>query len=305
MKPALFYEDMHPGQKVVGPSIVVDRSEMIAFATTWDPLPFHVDEDAARAVGGLTAPGIYILALKQRLVHQLSEQHAVIASLGYDEVRFHAPVRPGDALTLGLEWLDRRPSRSRDDRGVVTVRFSLIKQDGTLVMSHSDTILVRRRTRAEEPTTHRAANPSGAAFHHQRVLPHPPERVFEAFARPDVLARWWGPVGFTNTFERFEFAAGGRWQFVMHGPDGASYPNESVFLEVAAPSTLVIQHVSPPRFVLTVVLTGQEGGTAIRWVQEFEDAAVAARMRHLVEPANEQNLDRLQSVLSYDAEPIE
>jgi acyl dehydratase len=146
MKPMVFYEDMHPGQQVVGPSIVVDKAEMVAFATRWDPVPFHIDEEAGKAAfGGLTAPGIYVLALKQRLIHQLPEPHAVIASFGYDEVRFHAPVRPGDTLTLVLEWLTRRASQSKGDRGIVTVRFSRINQTGTTVMSHIDTILVRRR----------------------------------------------------------------------------------------------------------------------------------------------------------------
>ena len=138
----------------------------------------------------------------------------------------------------------------------------------------------------------------GAGFRSHRVLPYPPQQVFEAFARPELLARWWGPSGFTNTFEMFEFRPGGRWKFVMHGPDGSHHPNESVFLELDAPSTLVIRHESRPRYVLTVTLATHEKGTAISWEQEFEDSAVAARIRHIVEPANEQNLDRLQSVLS-------
>ncbi len=91
------------------------------------------------------------------------------------------------------------------------------------------------------------------------MLPYPPQRLFEAFARPELLSRWWGPSGFTNTF---------------------------------------VQHVSQPRFVLTVTLAAHEAGTAVTWAQEFEDSAVAARIRHIVEPANEQNLDRLQSVLA-------
>jgi uncharacterized protein YndB with AHSA1/START domain len=134
-------------------------------------------------------------------------------------------------------------------------------------------------------------------FHHHRVLPHPPQRIFEAFARPEVLARWWGPNGFTNTFEIFEFRPGGRWKLVMHGPDGSNHPNEIVFLKLDAPSTMVIHHVSKPRYLLTVNLAEHEGETAISWDQEFEDSAVAARIRHIVEPANDQNLDRLQSVL--------
>jgi len=84
----------------------------------------------------------------------------------------------------------------------------------------------------------------------------------------------------------------------MHGPDGSHHPNESVFLELHAPFKVVIQHVSPPRYVLTVTVAAHQAGTAITWAQEFEGPAVAARIRHIVEPANEQNLDRLLSVLA-------
>jgi len=106
---------------------------------------------------------------------------------------------------------------------------------------------------------------------------HPPERVFEAFAKPELLARWWGPDGFTNTFEVFEFRVGGRWKFVLRGPNGSHHPNESVFLELKAPSAVVIHHVSPPRYVLRMTLATCADGTAIEWAQEFEDSAVADR----------------------------
>jgi uncharacterized protein YndB with AHSA1/START domain len=139
---------------------------------------------------------------------------------------------------------------------------------------------------------------SEAVFRTERVLPHQPQAVFEAFAQAGLLARWWGPAGFTNTFEVCEFTPGGRWKYVMHGPNGAQFQNESVFLEIDAPSRIVIQHLSKPRYVLTVTLAAHPDGTAVTWNQEFEDAAVAVRVRHIVEPANEQNLDRLSALLS-------
>ena len=137
-----------------------------------------------------------------------------------------------------------------------------------------------------------------AAFRSSRILPYRPESVFQAFARPEVLSRWWGPAGFSNAFELFEFKPGGRWKYVMHGPSGTHHPNESVFLELRSAEKLVIQHVSRPRYTLTVSLAAHEAGTAITWVQEFEDAVVTARLRHIVEPANEENLDRLMAVLA-------
>jgi uncharacterized protein YndB with AHSA1/START domain len=144
------------------------------------------------------------------------------------------------------------------------------------------------------------ANDQTAAVSTERLLPADPRTVFAAFEHPDRLARWWGPSGFTNTFEQFEFKPGGRWIFVMHGPNGANYANESVFREIQPDSRIVIEHVVQPRYTLTVTLTARGDQTHLAWVQEFEGAEVAEKLRRVVEPANEQNLDRLQALLASD-----
>lgn len=132
-------------------------------------------------------------------------------------------------------------------------------------------------------------------FRTSREIPASPEQVFAAFSDPEWLARWWGPAGFTNTFNVCEFEPGGRWSFVMHGPDGRNYPNESVFAEVEPPGKVVVQHVSAPRYLLTITLAPSEGGTSVSWAQTFESAEIASSIEHIVVPANEQNLDRLSS----------
>jgi uncharacterized protein YndB with AHSA1/START domain len=76
------------------------------------------------------------------------------------------------------------------------------------------------------------ANDSNAALSAERVLSASPRKVFAAFEQLVRLAQWWGPNGFTNTFAQFDFTPGGRWVFVMHGPNGADYPNENVFREI-------------------------------------------------------------------------
>lgn len=137
-----------------------------------------------------------------------------------------------------------------------------------------------------------------AAVRTERVLAASPRRVFAAFEQPDQLSRWWGPEGFTNIFERFEFEPGGHWVFVMHAPGGGNFPNENVFREIHPDSRLVIEHVVKPWYRLTVTLADHDGRTHLVWVQEFESPEAAARMRSLAEPANEQNLDRLQALLA-------
>ena len=126
-----------------------------------------------------------------------------------------------------------------------------------------------------------------------RQIPASPEAVFAAMADPQRLARWWGPDGFSNSFEKCDFRPGGKWKFTMHGPDGASYPNESVFFAIEAGRKVVIDHVCQPFFRLTVELQPSGLGTKVHWTQVFADAAVAVAVAHIVEPANDQNLARL------------
>lgn len=139
---------------------------------------------------------------------------------------------------------------------------------------------------------------ASAVLRTERVLRASPREVFAAFARPECLARWWGPKGFTNTFQEFDFRTGGRWVFVMHGPNGVDYPNESVFQKIEPDREIVIEDVVQLRFTLTVTLTARGEQTHLAWAQAFESAEVAARLRAVCEPANEQNLDRLEAVLS-------
>lgn len=138
-------------------------------------------------------------------------------------------------------------------------------------------------------------------FRNIRTLPFPPKAIFEAFASAELLASWWGPAGFSNTFEIFEFSPGGQWKFVMHGPDGTNYPNESNFVELVPGHKVVIRHDCAPYFTLTITLTPVAGGTELTWEQVFDDAQVAQAIKHIVAPANEQNLDRLTAVLQRTA----
>jgi uncharacterized protein YndB with AHSA1/START domain len=131
-----------------------------------------------------------------------------------------------------------------------------------------------------------------------RTLPFSPAAIYNAFASADLLTRWWGPDGFSNTFDTFDFREGGRWLFTMHGPDGQNYPNKSTFATLEAEKRVVIRHDCAPYFTLTVQLTPMTGGTHLSWEQTFDDAATAQAVKSICEPANEQNLDRLMRVLT-------
>lgn len=131
-------------------------------------------------------------------------------------------------------------------------------------------------------------------FQTQRNFSVKPSEIFEALSDPARLSKWWGPNGFTNTFEVFEFREGGNWQFLMNGPDGSSYPNQCVFLEVVENKKIVIQHINQPHFTLTIELSTNNGETQLLWTQEFEDSKIANAMKQIVTQANEENLDRLE-----------
>lgn len=132
----------------------------------------------------------------------------------------------------------------------------------------------------------------------ERVLHASPAQVFAAIRQPELLAQWWGPAGFRNTFKQFDFVPGGRWVFVMHGPDGKNYHNVNVFRAIEPDALVVLEHVLAPWFTLTLRLTPHgEHHTQVAWGQQFESAELAEQVRAVCIPANEQNLDRLEAVL--------
>jgi len=132
-----------------------------------------------------------------------------------------------------------------------------------------------------------------------RVFDAPRERVFLAFSDPDRLARWWGPAGFTNTFQAFDLQPEGVWRFVMHGPDGTDYMNESVFIEVDRPERIVFRHLRPMHRFLMMILFSEEGcQTRLTWRMVFESTAECDRVRAFAGAANEQNFDRLEAQLA-------
>jgi uncharacterized protein YndB with AHSA1/START domain len=131
-----------------------------------------------------------------------------------------------------------------------------------------------------------------------RVFDAPREKVFSAWTNPQALARWWGPKGFTNTFHEFEAIPGGKWKFIMHGPNGGDYPNESVFVEIKEPERIIIDHVSKPLFQLTVHFEEVEGTkTKLIFEQLFPSVEEYNKVKGFAADANEENMDRLAEVI--------
>ena len=136
--PELYFEDLEAGQLVELGSHAVTEEEIVAFARQWDPQPFHVDPEAAKETvfGGLIASGWHTGAMWMRLyVDSLLDGAASMGSPGIEELRWLAPVRPGDMLTGKLTVLETTPSERRPDRGTVRIRGEMVNQDGVVVMS--------------------------------------------------------------------------------------------------------------------------------------------------------------------------
>lgn len=148
MRESLYFDDLSVGQKFVTAALRVTTDEIKEFARRYDPQPFHLDENAAKATmfGGLAASGWHSAALLMRLVVESGPPLAggVIGS-GIDELRWLRPVRPGDELHAELEVLEMRPSTTRPTQGRVRMRNTLIAQDGVAVMSLIANITVPRR----------------------------------------------------------------------------------------------------------------------------------------------------------------
>ena len=144
-----YLEDYAPGQRYGGTSRVrVEPARVKSFAAEFDPQPFHMDEDAARAslFRGLAASGWHTAALTMRLLVESDLKPAGgIVGAGFDELRWPLPVRPGDELRVESEILEVRPLKSRADRGIVKLKTITLNQKGEAVQVSIGNLLVPRR----------------------------------------------------------------------------------------------------------------------------------------------------------------
>lgn len=134
---------------------------------------------------------------------------------------------------------------------------------------------------------------------HQRLIPFPRSRVFDALADVQARVQWWGPDGFTSTSLECDPQPGGIWRVVLHGPDGTDYPNVYRFLEIHRPEKMVIEHPDPAHwFELCIRCDEAPGGTLLSWRQRFNSEEHCAAIREFVAAANEQVLARLEKVVA-------
>lgn len=142
-----YLDDLKIGQRFVSGSHTMDEAEIKAFAAKFDPQPFHLDDEAARAslFGGLVASGWHTAAVTMRLLVDGGAPFTggVVGAGG--EVAWPRPTRPGDRLQVESEIIDIRPSRSRPERGMVTVRSETRNQRGEIVQIMTAKMVLARR----------------------------------------------------------------------------------------------------------------------------------------------------------------
>jgi acyl dehydratase len=143
----LCFEDIEVGGTNSVGEYAVTEEEILEFGRRFDPRPFHSDPEAAKtsAFGGLVASGCHVFCIRSWLSSRLDPKPALVAGLGLENMDLPTPVRPGDRLSLRVEFLDKRRSSSRPDRGVVRMRNTLVNQRGEPVMTLVAKLLVACR----------------------------------------------------------------------------------------------------------------------------------------------------------------
>mgnify|MGYP005863653515 CR=1 FL=1 len=146
MKP-IYFEDIALHEKKTAGEYRVTKEEVIEYARKWDPQPFHVDEQAAKGspYGGLIASAAHTMAISFWLLNRAGKGIQAIGGAGWEKMKLITPVRPGDRLSLVMECIEKRESRSKPDRGIVRHAVTVSNQDGLPVTTFETITLVKRR----------------------------------------------------------------------------------------------------------------------------------------------------------------
>jgi acyl dehydratase len=145
-----YYEDLKIGEKQSYGSKLVDRDEVIAFASQYDPQPFHLSDEAAAKThfGRLSASGWHTtsMVMAMTVAHiAKGEGQAGLGSPGVDELRWVKPVYPGDTLSCETELIEKRRSKNRPEMGILKNRMTVRNQHGEVVMTYIANGLIRTR----------------------------------------------------------------------------------------------------------------------------------------------------------------
>ena len=145
----LYFDDFEVGQTFRTHGKTISEAEILQFAMVYDPQPLHMDKVAAEAGnhGGLISSGFQTITISFSLFFRLGLlDRANLGSPGFDELRWHKPVRPGDTIWSEVEVTDVRPSRSKPDRGIIVMEHRTLNQNDEIVMTLSCMHMLRRRT---------------------------------------------------------------------------------------------------------------------------------------------------------------
>ncbi len=142
-----YYEDVELNKVRISGTHCVTAEEIIKFARQWDPQPFHIDEEEAKNWPlGFCASSLHTMAIAVRLTNEASKTTlAVVGGLGWDEVRLHTPVRPGDVLHVRSYACSKRESSSKPDKGIVQSTFEVINQNDKVAMSYKIATMMLKR----------------------------------------------------------------------------------------------------------------------------------------------------------------
>ena len=143
-----YWEDMQAGQERDLGTISPTREEIIAFATQFDPQPFHLNDEAAKAsvFGNLCASGWHTCSMAMRLmVTNFLQESSSLGSPGLENVQWKKPVFPNDILHLKHKILESRPIRSKPDVGLVRTQWEMKNQHGECVLQMEGWSMFRRR----------------------------------------------------------------------------------------------------------------------------------------------------------------
>lgn len=142
-----YWDDLVEGEALACRTLTLTEEEIVAFARQYDPQPFHVDAGAAAAsrFGSIIASSLQTLSCCTRILVDAQGELAILTGLGIEPVQLPHPVRPADQLTITARWTDLRRSRSKPDRGMATLRFVAVNQQGECVIASGFTYLLASR----------------------------------------------------------------------------------------------------------------------------------------------------------------